>query len=480
MIYKNQVLKIAIYSRALVFITQYIFNHLIEDHQPDVFRYATEEKKSLCDKVVQHFLGGFLRWDAQYYMHIAKNGYTYENSIAFPPLYPVTVRLIAIFLQNFITCVNFDSLLLLIFFIFNSIIFIKAATTLYELSEILLYPSIAYKSAVLFSFNPASVFFSAPYTETLFSYLTFKSILNCLQFYRKYSDKATVANINDLFFILPISLSTCTRSNGVLNTGFFIYMLICLFIDNFPKNHIMQFIFIIKYLLLMFMYILLSLLPFLLYQQFCFDTFCKDFNVVLPEYVKNYGNEQGFVLPGEHSKHNQSWCAKEIPVAYSYVQEHYWNVGFLRYYEFKQIPNFVLATPILALVICNCLLYLKRNCSRNVLHLFSFKRLYEKSKNFNILYETTLFVFVIHAFTFSLFCLFFVHIQVSTRMLCSSTPFVYWISAFHLQNTNFKNDVLKSFFFGKFSSNLEKFIKLYFMSYFFIGTILFCNYLPFT
>ena len=43
------------------------------------------------------------------------------------------------------------------------------------------------------------------------------------------------------------------------------------------------------------------------------------------------------------------WCDKLIPLPYSYIQDSYWNVRLLRYFELKQIPNFLLAAPMILL-----------------------------------------------------------------------------------------------------------------------------------
>lgn len=44
----------------------------------------------------------------------------------------------------------------------------------------------------------------------------------------------------------------------------------------------------------------------------------------------------------------------------SLFQDHYWDVGFLRYYQWRQIPNFLLAAPTVVLIMYGAAVYLRR------------------------------------------------------------------------------------------------------------------------
>lgn len=65
----------------------------MDDHQPDIFDPpATELDKSIMDQMVELFFGGLRRWDSIYFLHVAEHGYTYENTLAFFPGFPMLTR----------------------------------------------------------------------------------------------------------------------------------------------------------------------------------------------------------------------------------------------------------------------------------------------------------------------------------------------------------------------------------------------------
>jgi len=186
---------------------------------------------------------------------------------------------------------------------------------------------------------------------------------------------------------------------------------------------------------------------------------------------------------------------------YAYVQRKYWNVGFLHYYELKQIPNFLLALPILILSLCgvvnwivNSYLCYRSTCRQKIIikrreslsvpkpflwlewAFFALNHMiledddkgndddnndesnsvwkpicffYKKENDKNIESSSSSKVvggllgpnklphyailagFVIIGTTFA-------HVQISTRLICSSCPALYWYQAFlffHLTTT---------------------------------------------
>lgn len=184
----------------------------------------------------------------------------------------------------------------------------------------------------------------------------------------------------------------------------------------------------------------ICLLPFISFQVYAYNLYCSDRSD-----------------PSE-------WCLKTLPISYSYVQQKYWNVGFLRYYQWKQIPNFLLALPIIILVLKTSFDYFQYH-SASILRSLTSTQNKKKRKFASLETNELCFAHVVHSFALTLFCIFFVHIQVITRMLLSASPVTYW-SVASIER--------------KSPSNRIKLIKIWFYGYFTIGILLHSNFLPFT
>ena len=107
-------------------------------------------------------LGALARWDAAWYLSIAQSGYGGGSSLtAFFPLYPVTVRAAAGETRS-------AAALLLAAYAVSAAAFLVALVLLHKLVELELGERYARPVLLLVAFWPASFFFSAPYSESLF------------------------------------------------------------------------------------------------------------------------------------------------------------------------------------------------------------------------------------------------------------------------------------------------------------------------
>lgn len=466
----TNITKLAIFSRLFVILLQLFSNHLIENHDAGVFLSPQDPtlKPKKCDKIVDFLLDGLRRWDAEYFLHISEHGYTYENTLAFFPLYPLCIKMIRYVLVNVTPFLSIRALSLLIGVSLNILFFAKAANVLYELGKkVLRDQRKAELAAVLFCFNPASIFFTAPYSESLYSYLSFSLMLKCLE------------DINSVLIVIPLSLSILCRSNGLINIGFVVYHGLK---KMFNQNTILSFITI--FLKTVSILIIIAF-HYGLMQVYNYYLYCFQKNFHFPDFIKNFAIENDFVMAGNKTDGVSPWCSYNLPISYSYIQEHYWNVGYLNYYEVKQIPNFLLAFPILFIIFYNSFKYFLRNqayCFR--LGIFNLKISVLRRVS---IADQNLFVFIAHAVVLSIFCILFIHIQVTTRLIASANPVVYWFCADYFmgilqsnKQDDDKTEVILNIFDIKRLNFTQKLIIYYFLGYFALGTILFSNFLPWT
>ncbi|EDV55683.2 uncharacterized protein Dere_GG20647, isoform A [Drosophila erecta] len=364
--------------------------------------------------MIKRCLGGLRHWDGEYFLHIAGNLYSYENTLAFYPLYPVVVRHVAQALEAFGISLSQESILLLVAVVLNLWLFCESANLLFQLTQVLFNDlNKSWNAALIYCFNPANIFFTAAYSETFFAYYSFYVMLECMKPTGSFR-----------YVRLGCALASCLvcRSNGLLTLGYPLYFFARhLLLKIKESNSCLQ-------LAQMTLTILgpiglLHTYYFYIYRLYCLPSTITNH----PQHVVNYAEERKYLLSGQGSE-GSPWCQYTFPFPYSYVQSHYWDVGFLRYYQWKQLPNFLLALPMLSFMHWHCYDYMQ--------HLIKavWSRLTPSGYK-ELIRDHTTFPFVLHAALLTLVCTVYVHIQVSTRLLASATPVFYWFAADHMPKT---------------------------------------------
>lgn len=136
------------------------------------------------------------------------------------------------------------------------------------------------------------------------------------------------------------------------------------------------------------------------------------------------------------------------------------NVGFLKYYEVKQIPNFILASPVLMLTFLGLWKYFTYDIKK----LYSLGTRNQKSKIIHLYFSPSISLFMFHWLLLGLISVFFIHIQVSTRFIFSQCISIYWFLAHIMIN----------------HKKFKYIIVFYMFIYNVLGIILFPTFYPWT
>ena len=321
----------------LPLLVQVVLNNLIPDHKASG-AFMGVHRRPGHDTATEMLLGGCDNWDGEYFIFIAEHGYSvYERTMAFFPLFPSLMGLLAnTILYPLSFLIPLRSILLISGVLINLFSFPLAASALYLLTlEITKNDVLSLLTAALFCLNPASVFMSATYTECLFALFTFSGVL------------AMEIRSPWLASIL-FAVATATRSNGIVLCGFIAYYHSAIILHNLLEGRsplIVTATAAFKRVSAAAAQCLIVVLPFAVFQYYGYLLYCSRSGV------------EG-VSP--------AWCSWRVPMAYSYIQEHYWGVGFLKYYEIKQIPNFLLATPIVVLSLYCIWRYFMGDCRQQL------------------------------------------------------------------------------------------------------------------
>lgn len=152
-------------------------------------------------EALKHFINSFCRGDIVAYLSIADNGYTQEpfslegqKDWAFYPLWPLLMRLGAVFLNNNTVLAGF---------LLSNVLFLLGVVLLYKLLSRHFPSKVAYASTILLILFPAAHFFMRPGPESLFL------VLNLLAFLLAQKRHWLAAGF-------CAGLATVTRLQGVL------------------------------------------------------------------------------------------------------------------------------------------------------------------------------------------------------------------------------------------------------------------------
>lgn len=410
-----------------------------------------------------------------------------EQSHAFLPFFPICIRYAAnglIFtLHPSILPSTYEATAALSAILINMIAFAIAAVSLYELTLHLMLgeellavsrskslqkkdqkaqpaktfredcKSISKIVAISFCCNPAGVFFTAAYSESTFAMLTFtghaiavKGRYYCYKAKTHPQDPSNQVMWSRWYFIptnVLWALASYTRSNGVITTTAW-WLLIglgsaCLhlgIVTTTSKRIVNCTVELLRHLMMG----LIVCLPVLYHDVRGYNFHCA---------------EQASLTP--------KWCEYSDNFSlYKYVQRKHWNVGLFRYYELKQLPNFILASPVLILSFWAAVRWIQQSLRRHNIALtgslygsvasicrwavqalgisvvissqgslkvntnhFTTPATTEKDA-LDLLLGSTFLPHYAILFGFAVIGTFLAHVQISTRLICSSCPAWYW------------------------------------------------------
>jgi GPI mannosyltransferase 2 len=372
-----------------------------------------------------------------------------EQAHAFFPLFPWCIRAMGDVLINVLSPTllppTYEATLALSAILLNTGLFLLTLYGLYDLTIHLFSPDYAILICQLFMFNPASIFFATAYSESIFCMLTVWG-------------HAFAARGSLELAIVPWTLSTFARSNGTIHSAWILLHGIGKLCSS--KSYRRG----IGKLIYSGVLAFVVALPLRIHDMQGYNRHCSRGNddsntTFIPKWCSYYDiGSMHFSL-------------------YGYIQRKHWNVGFFRYYEWRQVPNFVLAAPVLIIGLYGAWSWIATS-------VHSFTK--DKSLGIGVLTRwavtalrlsvvpTTTTISLVdnprllgHYAVLAATCLvglFLAHVQISTRMIFSTCPAIY----FFLADCCMKSQIV-------FQA-----IKVYFGLYILLGVILHVNFLPWT
>ncbi|KAI8935213.1 hypothetical protein NX059_007802 [Plenodomus lindquistii] len=270
------------------------------------------------------------RWDALYFVGAADQGQIHEQQWAFSWAYSHLLRALGQFFSGAAECPL--QYYIVAGVIVSNLCHLLSVLVLSRLLTLVLTSPrrhhVAFVASVLHILTPASLFMSAPYAESAFSLFNMTGML-CYAKSKLRARSGHASLLEDAYKLgsgFFFASATLMRSNGLLSGFILLYDLG----SYIPLLSAMQ----LSYRNVRSMFIIcvagmLVMCGFVGPQYVAYQEFCH--------------SESGLPL--------RPWCDRSFPSIYSWVQSHYWNVGFLHYWTISNLPLFLLAAPVLWLLL---------------------------------------------------------------------------------------------------------------------------------
>ena len=270
---------------------------------------------------LQHFLTKFVRWDAIYFTQIAARQYVFEQEWAFSFAFSKVVCSISrctftvgASKHTQLTCVDIPysaSLNELQAIALSGVLVshsshLCSAYVVYFLTHALYVQQsvhsmrVALGAAILHVISPAGIFLSAPYTESLFSFLNISGLALYLRGMNRIQGHATLTQRIQLVAAgLLFGIATTIRSNGFLSGVQFLYDALARTWAIIQHGFTNRRVYDLAALIIGGILVASGLaIP----QAFAYRMYCVD----------------------AASGVKQPWCFKALPSIYTWVQDNYW------------------------------------------------------------------------------------------------------------------------------------------------------------
>ncbi|KIW35630.1 uncharacterized protein PV07_02315 [Cladophialophora immunda] len=282
----------------------------------------------------------FVRWDSIYYTHISDQGHVFEQEWAFGTGISTAISWTSRSLRQLGFSAEPSSS-------FVGILLSHAShwlsvIQLWALTEALMGPDKTSKSllpftaAALHILSPAGVFLSAPCSESAFAFLSMSGFLGYLHATQLLRRGLVFAGCTTMICAgMSFSTATMVRSNGILAGIPFLVEAITTLLAVLSQGLSASRLFWLASVVAGGLLVAFGMVypQGLAYQDYCY---------------------------GRDSEVRRPWCNQTIPSIFTWVQSHYWNVGPFRYWTVSNLPLFILAAPMLSILIYSALDVLRR------------------------------------------------------------------------------------------------------------------------